>query len=142
MDRLANKAAWDDAVKEGKIVRQHEHLVDDGSLQCDRQLLLALGVAKEDKMLFHTKTDNVEDSEAVEAEAKDAAEVAIKTEEHSNASEMLPLLRRNRPEWQETGFKIPEDTLTQAEVRAVSDRLKNKSRKLGPQTLKLKIHRI
>ena len=65
MKRAARKAAWDVAVKSGFIVEGYRGLKDDGSLQCDRQLLLALGVAKEDKMLFCTKSNAVDEGEKV-----------------------------------------------------------------------------
>ena len=83
MKRVASRAKWDDAVRKGKIVREHENLIDDGSLQCDRQLLLALGIAKEDKLLFCTKPNTeAEDVEAGDAET--GGEVAVKTEERTN----------------------------------------------------------
>ena len=47
------------------IPRSFEGLKDDGSLQCDRQLFLALGIAKEDKMLFCTTPVAVEVGEEI-----------------------------------------------------------------------------
>ena len=49
----------------GFIPRSFDGLKDDGCLQCDRQLLLALGIAKEDKMLFCTKAVTVEEGDQI-----------------------------------------------------------------------------
>lgn len=47
------------------IPRSFDGLKDDGSPQCDRQLFLALGIAKEDKMLFCAKPVVVEEGDVV-----------------------------------------------------------------------------
>ena len=49
----------------GFIPRSFDGLKDDGSLHCDRQLFLALGIAKEDKMLFCTKPVTVEEGDQI-----------------------------------------------------------------------------
>ena len=69
--RLAGKSKWEEALKNGKNTREREDLVDDGSLQNDRALLLALGFSRDGKMLFCSKPDVV----------KEEAEVVVKTEE-------------------------------------------------------------
>ena len=49
----------------GFIPRSFDGLKDDGSLQCDRQLFLALGIAKEDKMLFCTNPVAMEEGDEI-----------------------------------------------------------------------------
>ena len=65
MKRAARKALWNDAIAFAFIPRSFDGLKDDGSLQCDRQLFLALGIAKQDKMLFCTNPVAVEDGDEV-----------------------------------------------------------------------------
>ena len=82
MRRLAGKAKWDAAIKNGTIVRDRLDLVDDGALLNDRRILSTLGVAKEDKMLFCTKPNN-EHGDTEQGNTEEAAEVIVKTEERT-----------------------------------------------------------
>ena len=128
MQRFANKAKWENAIKTGEIVREQPDLIDDGTMDHDRDILLALGIFKEDKMLFLAKPDDGH-GEAEEEGIAEEVEVAVKTEEHTNASETLQDFGRNTPEVQEAKNQLPEHGLTEVEVRAIRDRLKNKPRK-------------
>ena len=83
MRRLAGKTKWDAAIKDGTIVRDRLDLVDDGSLQGDRRILQTLGVVREDKMLFCTKSDD-EHIDAERRNTEEAAEAVVKTEERTD----------------------------------------------------------
>ena len=61
---LQEKATWDDAVRDGIVEWKREGLVDNGSLQCDRRLLQALGIPAKGKM-FEGKSDAEEEEPEV-----------------------------------------------------------------------------